>query len=109
MLINVIIGTAFYALMLWFGHLMCFVESVIYLSIPMFTILLLLVIRLYDENCRAMEGKDFVICAIFVGVISILYHRSGHSLSNDIVVFLYLASFVPYVAYASSIRYKSLM
>lgn len=109
MLLNIIIGTSFYTIMLGFGHLMCFVKPVIYQSIPVFAILLILVIKLYDENCKAMEWKDAIICAVFVIIISIAYHYFGYPLSSDLICFLYLASFIPYVAYASSIRYKSLM
>lgn len=109
MILNIAISTCFYALLLWMGRMLMFVDPIIYYSIPVYLLLLILVMRLYDENCKAMEGKDFVITALFVGGISIAYGFNLGDISFDFICYLYLACFIPYIAYASSIRYKSLV
>lgn len=109
MYLTILISTIFYAGLLWVGRMMQFIDPIIYYSIPAYVLLLLLTMKLYDENCKAMEVKDFLITALFVGGLSFAYWMMQHQMNVDIIAFLYLACFLPYVAYASSIRYKSLM
>jgi len=109
MLSNVLISTVFYTLMLGIGHMLCFIDPIIYETIPFYVLTLLLVMRLYKENCKALEWRDFIVCALFVGVCLFYYQIRGLEINGDITSFLYLAVFLPFIGYASSIRYKSLM
>lgn len=109
MILNLIISTLFYTCMLWFGHLMMFIDPFIYYSVPCYFILLLATMKVYNANCKALEGKDFLFCAVFVGIVALAFLYMNKKIDIDVISFTYLACFIPFVGYASSIRYKSLM
>ncbi len=109
MLLNLFTATVFYWLMLGFGHMMRFIDPLIYESIPLFLIFLIITMRFYTESCQSIEWKDFLFCGIYIGIIAYLYQMQGLSLNADILAFMALAVFVPFSSFASSIRYKSLM
>lgn len=109
MLLNLFTATVFYSLMLGFGHMMWFIDPLIYESIPLFMIFLVIAMRFYQENCKPIEWKDFVLCGIYIGIIAYLYQLQGQPLNADVLAFMALAVFVPFSSFASAIRYKSLM
>lgn len=109
MLLNLFISTIFYTIMLAFGHMMCFIDPLIYESIPLYVIFLMIAMRFYRENCKPLEWKDFVLCALFIALIAYLYQLQEMNINGDIIAFLALAVFVPFSSFASAIRYKSLM
>lgn len=109
MLLNIITSMGFYTLMIAFGHVMCFVEPLGYHTIPIFFLILILTWGLYRENCKALEWKDFIICAVFVALCTVYFYYNNYRCRIDVICYLYLAAFLPYTAFASSIRYHSLM
>ncbi len=109
MLLNLFISTIFYTMMLGFGHMMCFIDPLIYESIPLYVIFLIIAMRFYHENCKPLEWKDFILCALYIALIAYLYQLQDMNINADIIAFLALAVFVPFSSFASAIRYKSLM
>lgn len=109
MLLNLFTATLFYCFMLGFGHMMCFIDPIIYESIPLFLIFLILSKSFYQENCKPIEGKDFILCTAYIALMAYLYQLQGFIVTSDIIAFMALAVFVPFSSFASGIRYKSLM
>ena len=109
MLLNIITSMCFYTIMLAFGHLMCFVEVMGYHTIPIYFLILIVTMGLYRENCKALEIKDFIICAIFVALCMLYFYYNDYHCSIDVICYMYLAVFLPYTSFASWIRYRSLM
>lgn len=109
MLLNIITSLCFYTIMMAFGHLMCFVTPLGYHTIPIYFLILILTMGFYRENCKALEIKDFIICAIFVALCTAYFYYSGYQCSNDVICYMYLAAFLPFTSFASGIRYRSLM
>lgn len=109
MLLNLFSATIFYCMMLGLGHVLCFIDPIIYESIPLFLIFLILSKSFYQESCKPIEWKDFVLCGAYIIVTAYLYQLQGFSLNTDVLSFLALAVFVPFSSFASAIRYKSLM
>lgn len=109
MLLNLIISTVFYTLMLALGHMLYFIEPIAYDTIIIYLVMLILVMRLYHDNCKALELRDFLISALITALSLSYYAYRGYPITVDIAWFLYLATFIPFVSYASAIRYRSLM
>ncbi len=109
MLLNVLISTLFYALMLWIGRILCFIDPLIYETIPIFFIALLLLMHQYTCNCKALEIRDFVFTGLICALHLIYYGWRGMPCNVDIAWFLYLAILIPYVSYASAIRFRTMM
>ncbi len=109
MLLNIITSLCFYTFMMALGHILCFVEPMGYHTIPIFFLFLVLTMGLYHENCKAMEIKDFIICALFVVLCAGYFYYNHYSYTVDVIAYMYLAAFLPFVSFASGIRYRSLM
>lgn len=109
MLLNLFTATLLYCFMLGFGHMMCFIDPVIYESIPLFLIFLIIAKAFYQENCKPLESKDFILCAIYLIVLAYLYELQGFKTNSDVLAFMALAVFIPFSSFVSAIRYKSLM
>ena len=109
MLLNLFTATILYCLLLGFGHMMCFIDPVIYESIPLFLIFLIISKAFYQENCKALEGRDFILCAVYLAVLAYLYELQGFTANVDVLSFMALAVYVPFSSFAAAIRYKSLM
>lgn len=109
MILNIITSMLFYTIMMAFGHLMCFVEPIGYHTIPIYFLCLILTMGWYRENCRAMEVKDFLFCALFVALCIGYFYYNDYFCTIDVITYMYLAAFLPFVSFASGIRYRSLM
>ncbi|MCI9311956.1 MAG: hypothetical protein HFE68_01175 [Erysipelotrichaceae bacterium] len=109
MWMNLMISTIFYSVLLGLGHMLYFIEASIYETIPLYALLLLPTIRLYQANCKALEAKDFILAAVLSGCIISYYVWRTAILNYDVAWFLYLAVFLPLLSFGCSIRYRSLM
>lgn len=109
MLLNLIISTIFYTVMLALGHMLYFIDPIIYETILIYAFLLVIFMHLYEDNCKALELRDFFLCTLIVSCCLSYYAYRGGAINYDVAWFLYLAVFLPYVSFASGIRYRSLM
>ncbi len=109
MFINCMISTIFFTIMLAFGHIMMFVDDFSYWLIPLYVILLIVTYPCYHETCKSLDKKDFLFSGLFCVLASLIYMWNKKNVNFDILMFLYLAVFIPYVSFTSSIRYKSLI
>lgn len=108
-MLTIAISTSMFLLLLGLGHLLMFIDETAYLLVPIYLLVLLLMKNSYQENCVTMERKDFVIITLFCGGAFLLYRWLQHSMSFDAFAYLYLCTFLSYISFSSSIRYKSLI
>lgn len=109
MFINCMISTIFFTIMLGLGQIMMFVDEFSYWLIPLYLALLIITYPCYHETCKPLEKKDFFFSGLFCIGAVIVYLWNQKDINFDIFMFLYLAVFLPYVSFTSSIRYKSLI
>lgn len=109
MLINLLYSVGVFSWMLAMGHLFVFLDPFAYWFILPFFLLLVLSVRLYTYNCKTLELKDFVISILFTlaCALTFLYFDFDVTLGN--ICYLFLSVFLGDIAFASGIRYKSLM
>lgn len=108
-MLNISISTIMFTCLIALGQLFMFVEGAIYFLCPAYLFLLFLMQFCYQENCKTIEKKDIVIITLFCILSYLVLPLLGYTMSFDAFSYLFLCTFVSYISFASSIRYKSLI
>lgn len=109
MLLNIFVSTILFLIFLAFGNVMMFLDSFAYFLLLPYVIFIILINQVYHENCKTMEMKDFIFTLLIVLLDLVIYYVLDYPISIDIFSYLYLATFVPFLSFATTIRFKSLM
>lgn len=109
-MIAILMSTLFFLLLIWLGNVLMFLQTASYVFVPCFVFCLLVCTQFYKEaNCKSLEGKDFLICLAMV----ILFGGLSTLLQKDFALtdfcYLYLCTFLAFIMFADSKRFKSLM
>lgn len=108
-MLTIIISTIVFILLISLGHLLLFIHPFAYVLCPVYLLLLIITKQCFQENCKTMEKKDFLIITIFCAIAYLLFQIYEHAMSFDSFAYLYLSTFIAYICFSSSIRYKSLI
>lgn len=98
-----------YIFMISLGYLFNFTGKDVYVTVLIYMIVLMIIKPFYKNvNCKPIEVKDFMITGI-VCLIQLFFMKESKLYDKtDIYFYLYLSTFLPYISYVSSLRYKSL-
>lgn len=109
-MLTLAITTLFFAGFLFLGNLLQFLDMNAYYTIPVFILFLIFCSIWYKEaNTKSLEGKDFLLTLLLVGILYYFYQTFDFTVSKVFFTYYYLAGFTCVVLYADSIRFKSLM
>lgn len=108
-MINLLMSTLCFLLMLGLGQICMFTTSYAYLLILPFLFGLILIKGSYQANCKPIERKDFFYSLLFTIIFNCIYLYLGIEINRNIFSYLYLSTFVSLLMYACGIRYKSLI
>ena len=109
-MLTISITTCFFLLFLFLGNLLQFLNREAYWILPFFFAFLWLCSFCYGKaNTKSLEGKDFLLTALFVLAVYMIYQWMNFSVSRVFFTYYYLISFLCLEIYANSIRFKSLI
>lgn len=110
MVLNLFISTIIFMFFIAMGYVLMFVDSLAFGCGIIFFIYLCCLWKAYQENnCVGLERKDYSYSGIVVACFALYYSVFDYQITIELISFLYLSAFVATVAFASSIRFKSLM
>lgn len=91
------------------GVIFCFIGKDAYITVFIYMIFLVIIKPLYLKiNCQPLEKKDFIFTGIICVIQLFLVKELKPYDKTDTYFYLYLSTFLPYISYVSSFRYKSL-
>lgn len=92
------------------GNLLLIMNETAYMLVPLYAVLLLFGRLFYREaNCKALEGKDFLLTLVIVLLFLGYFEWRQELFDFTTFWYLYLTTFIAFMLYADSIRFKSLM
>ena len=92
------------------GNLLLIMNETAYMLVPLYAVLLLFGRLFYREaNCKALEGKDFLLTLVIVLLFLGYFEWRQELFDFTTFWYLYLTTFIAFILYADSIRFKSLM
>ncbi|MEG2801429.1 MAG: hypothetical protein RR890_05865 [Longicatena sp.] len=105
-----VVSTFCFILFIFIGIGLNFIPSLAYAFIPVYIVALYVFKSFYQEGtCISIEGKDYVM--VFFMVLFFLCILEGFHIRMNFGMFwyLYLITFVSFLLFVDSIRYKSLI
>lgn len=109
-MLTISITTCFFLAFLFLGNLLQFLNTQAYVIAPLFFAFLWCCSMFYHEaNTKSLEGKDFLLSALFVLFVYFIYQILGFPVSKIFFTYYYLIVFICVELYADSIRFKSLI
>ena len=92
------------------GNLLLIMNETAYMLVPLYAVLLLFGRLFYREaNRKALEGKDFLMTLVIVLLFLGYFEWRQELFDFTTFWYLYLTTFIAFMLYADSIRFKSLM
>lgn len=108
MLVTMFVSTCFFILFLLLGNVLLFLDTFAYWMIPLYILLLLITMRSYDATCKVMEKKDFLYTIAFTILAYGLYRMNACTINADMLMYFYVATFLSFLTFSCSIRFKSM-
>ena len=92
------------------GNLLLIMNETAYMLVPLYSVLLLFCRLFYSEsNCNEMEGNDFLLTLVIVLLFLGYFEWRQELFDFTTFWYLYITTFLSFMLYADSIRFKSLM
>ena len=108
MVLTMFVSTCFFVLLLGLGNVLLFIDPFIYWTIPLYIDLLCITMHSFQATCIVLEKKDFLYKALFTLLVYFLYMQNGIDIDIANLMYVYVATFISFLLFSCSIRFKSL-